>query len=58
VFFGVFVAEEVDGIGDKESGDTTMVDVHTYMYTPLGLFEHVPVTLMKLFSGKKNTFWA
>jgi hypothetical protein len=27
--FGVFVAEEIDGIGDKRSGCTTMVDVPT-----------------------------
>jgi len=31
LFFGVFVAEEVDGIGDKGSGDTTMIDVHTLL---------------------------
>ena len=29
VFFGVYVAEEVDGVGDKGSGDTTMVDAET-----------------------------
>ena len=26
---GVFVAEEVDGVGDKGSGDITMVDAET-----------------------------
>jgi hypothetical protein len=26
---GVFVAEEVDGVGDKGLGDTTMVDAET-----------------------------
>jgi len=29
VFFGVYIAEEVVELGDKESGDTTMVDVPT-----------------------------
>ena len=29
VFSGVFLAEEVDGVGDKGSGDTTMVDLQT-----------------------------
>jgi len=29
VFFDIFIAEEVDGAGDMESGDTTMVDVWT-----------------------------
>jgi len=29
--FLVFVTEKVDGIGDKRSGDTTMVDVPTLL---------------------------
>jgi len=29
VFSGVFIAEDVGGVGDKGSGDTTMVDVQT-----------------------------
>jgi hypothetical protein len=29
VFFGVFVAEEVAGIGDRGSGITTVVNVQT-----------------------------
>jgi hypothetical protein len=37
LFPGVFIAEEVDGIADKGSGDTTTVDVQTLG----GLFEHV-----------------
>jgi hypothetical protein len=31
-FSGVFIAEEVDGLGDRASGNTTMVDVPTLMY--------------------------
>jgi hypothetical protein len=31
VFSGVFIIEEVDGIGDKWSGDTTMVEVQTLL---------------------------
>jgi hypothetical protein len=31
VFSGVFIAEEVEGAGDKVSGDTTMVDVQTVL---------------------------
>jgi hypothetical protein len=27
MFSGVFIAEEVDGVGHNGSGDTTMVDV-------------------------------
>jgi hypothetical protein len=29
VFYGVFTAEEFGRVGDKGSGDTTMVDVQT-----------------------------
>jgi len=29
VFSGVFIAEEVEGAGDKESEGTTMADVQT-----------------------------
>jgi len=31
VFSGVFIAEEVDGVGDKKSGDTTAVHVQTLL---------------------------
>jgi hypothetical protein len=30
VFSGVFIADKVDGVGDKGSGDNT-VDVHTHL---------------------------
>jgi hypothetical protein len=33
VFSGVFIAEEVDGVGDKGSGDTTRDDVQTFLET-------------------------
>jgi hypothetical protein len=39
VFSGTFIAEEVDEVGEKGSGDTTMIDVQT----PLEAFlEHIP----------------
>jgi hypothetical protein len=31
VFSGVFMAEEVDGVGEKVSGDATTVDVRTLL---------------------------
>jgi hypothetical protein len=31
VSFGVFIAEEGDGVGDKGSGDSTTVDVQTLL---------------------------
>lgn len=31
VVYGVFIDEEVDGVGGKESGDTTTVDIHTLL---------------------------
>jgi hypothetical protein len=30
-FSGIFVPEEVDGVGDQGSGDTTTVDVQTLL---------------------------
>ena len=39
VFAGVFIAEEVDGVGDRNR-DTTIVDVQTLQVG--GLFEQVP----------------
>jgi hypothetical protein len=36
-FFGVFIAEEVDGVGDKGSRDTTMVDVQTFLEASLNM---------------------
>jgi hypothetical protein len=31
VFSGVFIAEKFDGVGDKGSGDSAMVDVQTLL---------------------------
>jgi hypothetical protein len=39
VFYGVFIAEEIDGVVDKGSGDTAIVNVQTLS---LSLFEHMP----------------
>jgi hypothetical protein len=36
VFPGVFVAEEV-GLGHKGSGDTTMIDIHTFLVAFLSM---------------------
>jgi hypothetical protein len=33
MFSEVFKVEEVDGVGDKGSGDTTTVDVQTFLKT-------------------------
>jgi len=30
-FFGVFIAEDVDGVGDKRSGDTTEIEVEIHL---------------------------
>ena len=38
MFYEVFIAEEVDGIGKYGSADTTTVDIQTLG----GFFEHVP----------------
>jgi hypothetical protein len=39
IFAGVIIAEEVDGVGDR-NWDTTIVDVQTLLVG--GLFEQVP----------------
>jgi len=38
MFSGVFIAEEVDGVGDKGSGDTTMVDLQMILEAFLKMF--------------------
>jgi hypothetical protein len=40
----VFIAEEVNGVGDKRSGDTTTVDVRTKTHG--GLYEYNPEICM------------
>jgi hypothetical protein len=56
VVCGVFTDEEVDGVGDKESGDTTTVDIHTLLEAFLNSPWDLPASLKKLFSGKKRNF--
>jgi hypothetical protein len=51
----VFLAKEVDGFGDKGSGNTTIVDVQTLLQD----FWNMSVTCMKIFSCEKQNllFW-
>jgi len=37
VFYGVFIADKVDGVVDKGSGDTTMVNVQTLLLSFLNM---------------------
>ena len=53
---GVRIDEEVDSVRDKESGDTTTVDTHTLLEVFLKCPWDLPVSLKKLFSGKKQNF--
>jgi len=51
VFTGVLIGAEVNGIGDQKSGDTTAVDVQTFLEAS----EHIlNIYLSKTFSGKKD----
>jgi hypothetical protein len=55
VFFGVVIAKEVDGVGDKGSGDTIIVDVETLLWAFLNNFwtwEYFPQLL------KYQYFWS
>jgi hypothetical protein len=58
VFSRIFVAEEVEGVGDKGSGDTTMADVQTLLEAFLNMLLRSAFSLMKVFffffSGKKK----
>jgi hypothetical protein len=52
-FSGVFVAEEVDWVGDQESGDTTTVDVQTLLEAFLNMSLRSACLIDEFFSGKK-----
>jgi hypothetical protein len=56
VFSGIVIAEEVDGVGDKESGDTTTIHVQTFLEAFLNMSLTSACSLMKLFSDKKQNF--
>jgi hypothetical protein len=51
VFSGVFIPEELDGAGDKETGDTKMVDAKT----PIGVF--VNMSLRSVCFTDDTSFW-
>jgi hypothetical protein len=54
VYSAVFITEEVDEVGDKGSGDTTMVDLQTLLEVFLNMPVTLPFSLVKLvFPGKK-----
>ena len=51
VLSGPLIAAEVNGIGDQKPGDTTTVDVQTFLEAS----EHtVEIYLSRIFSGKKD----
>ena len=55
MFCGIFIAEEVNGAGDKGSGDTTKADVKTLLEAVLDIFLAF-ACLVKLLSSKKRNF--
>jgi hypothetical protein len=56
VFSRVFIAEEVDGVGDRLE-DTTKIDVQT-MSEAFRIFSgYLSASLMKLLLVRKNTSW-
>ena len=58
VFSGVLIAEEFDGVGDKESGDTTAVHVQTLLKAFLNIFHRSTSFIDEAFSGKNQNFWS
>jgi len=53
VFYGVFFAEQVDVVGDRESEDTTAVDVQTLAEASLNMSLRSTCFTNEHFSGKK-----
>ena len=54
MFSGIFIAEEADGAGDMESGDTTMVDVRTLSEAFLNMSLWSACFTDEIFSEKQN----
>jgi len=54
VFFGVFIAEEVDGVGDKGSGDTPVADAQALLEAFLNMSLRFVCFTDVAFSGKKQ----
>ena len=55
MFSGVFIAEKVDGVGEKRSGDIKTVYVQTLLEAFLNMCMR-SVLLMMLFTGIKQNF--
>jgi len=53
-FTGVFIAEEVDGIGNKRSGDNTIFDVQIFLEALLNWYLRSACFTNEAFSGKKS----
>jgi hypothetical protein len=59
VFSGVFIAEEVDGGEDKESGDSTLIDVQAFLGAGLNMFMRSSCFIDEVFFlDKKQNFWS
>jgi hypothetical protein len=54
VFSGIFIAEEGDGAGDMESGDTTIGDVRTLLEAFLNMSLRSACFTNEIFSEKQN----
>ena len=60
MFCWVFIAEEIDGVGDKGLGDTTTVDVHILLEDFVNIYLRSACFTDEPFSSKKQNFhsWA
>jgi hypothetical protein len=56
VFYGVFLAEQVDVVGDRGSEDTTAVDVQTLAEAFLNMSLRSTCFTNEHFSGNKDDF--
>ena len=56
MFSGIFIAKEVDGVGDMGSGDPTAIEVQTLLGAFLNLSLRPAHFTDEFFSGEKQNF--
>jgi hypothetical protein len=56
VFSGVFIAEKVDGVGDKGSGDTATVDLQIILEATLNMSLRSVPFVDAYFTGEMQNF--
>jgi hypothetical protein len=58
VFSGVFIVEEVDGVGDRGSRGASVADVQTIVVAFMNMSVRYSACIDEAFAGKKQNFWS